>query len=108
MSDQRRNQNIQEDEGLGESKTHYIKKNLSVYQKYLIMGIIGTHNIRYCELDHKGLLKQQTNKVIAPGRIIRFEDDLSYRNGTIILTDGVPDSNDYDECDGSFLFTFPL
>ena len=33
---------------------------------------------------------------------------MSYRNGTIVLTDNVPDSSDYDECDGSYLFTFPL
>ena len=33
---------------------------------------------------------------------------MSFRNGTILLTDNVPDSNDYDESDGSYLFTFPL
>ena len=43
------------------SKTNYIKKNLSVYQKFQIMGIIGTHNIRYINLDHKGLMKIQEN-----------------------------------------------
>ena len=47
------------DSEMGISKTNYIKKNLSVYQKFQIMGIIGTHNIRYCNLDHKGKMTIQ-------------------------------------------------
>lgn len=72
------------------------------------MGIIGTHNIRYIDLDHKGKMTIQNNKVKSPGRIIRFEDDMSFRNGTILLTDNVSDSDDYEKMDGSYLFTFPL
>ena len=51
----------QVDDGITISKTKYIKKNLTVYQKFQIMGIIGTHNISYCDLDHKGKLTIQEN-----------------------------------------------
>ena len=75
--------------------------------------MIGTHDIVISQMNSQGVIKPKEN-VDLPGRIIRFQDDENYNNGMLILTDGSDGKIDpsvrhreYNEVNGSNLFTFP-
>ena len=59
---------------------------LSMYKKYQIVVLIGTHSIVTSELSSQGKIKM-ISSTEAPGRIIRYKDDLSFNLGMLLLLD---------------------
>ena len=83
---------------------------MSIFEKYQIVTIIGTHTISYSSLKQDGKMRNVRDVQTAPGRILRFQDDNLYRTGVLMLIDeqGEKDSLDFKVQDGCSLYTFPL
>lgn len=81
------------------NRHHFVEKEqvLSVFEKYQIMSVIGTHTISYCTLKADGTVRSVRDVQQAPGRILRFQDDSQYRCGVLMLIDkqGQADTPDF-------------
>jgi len=51
------------------------KELLSIYEKYQVVTIVGSETIIYNELKRNGRICVDSQRVQAPGRILRFESD---------------------------------
>ena len=80
---------------------------LSVYKKYQIIVLIGTHSIVTSELSSRGKVRI-IRETEAPGRIIRYKDDSRFNLGMLLLLDNSVKTMDYSFTRGCSLFNFPF
>ena len=80
---------------------------LSVFKMYHLVSIVGPRSIQYSELDSQGQIKHSYH-VNSEGRIISFQDDVSYNTGLLYMMDKeTVFSFAYENRGGCNMFVFP-
>ena len=92
---ERRNSKLADKSELEEDEAEKAEERLSLFDKYHILCIIGTHCVSYCTLDAQGKLDRKDGEIRAPGRIVRYQDNQFYKSGVIMLLDSQEDTDDF-------------
>ena len=69
--------------------------------------MVGTHRIEVRYLSSSGKLSRTFKSIDPPGRIIRFQNDDTYKTGMLMLCDQAAHHMEFKEVLGSKLYTFP-
>ena len=104
-----RNKEIRKKQRQGRKQFGKASNMLSIYKKYNLVSIVGTHSVYFTELTSRGEFKRvEKAQQISPGRILHFKDDVLYNCGVLVLTDNGVASPSYRAIHGCHLYTFPL
>ena len=104
-----RNKEIRKKQRQGRKQFGKASNMLSIYKKYNLVSIVGTHSVYFTELTSRGEFKRaEKAQQISPGRILNFKDDVLYNCGVLVLTDNGVASPSYRAIQGCTLYTFPL
>ena len=96
-----RNKEIRKKQRQGRQQIGKASNMLSIYKKYNLVSIVGTHSVHFTELTSRGGFKRDEKaQPMAPGRILNFKDDVLYSCGVLLLTDNGEPRRSYSAIQG--------